>query len=136
MSGEDAVARMRIMFFQTSAATGGITKNGEITRIRTIPCPKIGWSIRSAMAMPPTTVMSSTPSTIQSVLRIACQKAGIGQEVLVVLQAGPAAGGGVQQVVVPEREVDRHRQRHDHPDEQKDAPRAPSSGGRAIGSVG
>ena len=46
------------MFFQTSAATGGITKNGEITRMRTIPWPKIGWSISSAMAMPPTTVIS------------------------------------------------------------------------------
>ena len=64
------------MFFQTSAATGGITKNGEITRMRTIPWPKIGWSISSAMAMPPITVIASTPSTMERVLRIACQKAG------------------------------------------------------------
>ena len=52
------------MFFQTSAATGGITKNGEMTRMRTIPWPKIGWSIRSATPMPPTTVMRSTPTTM------------------------------------------------------------------------
>ncbi len=31
-----------IMFFQTNAATGGMTKNGEMTRMRTIPCPHIG----------------------------------------------------------------------------------------------
>ena len=30
------------MFFQTSAETVGITKNGAITRIRTMPCPHIG----------------------------------------------------------------------------------------------
>ena len=64
------------MFFQTSAATGGITKNGEMTRMRTIPWPKIGWSIRSATPMPPTTVMTSTPRTMQRVFLIACQKAG------------------------------------------------------------
>jgi hypothetical protein len=38
-----------IMFFQISAATGGMTKKGEITRMRTMPCPKIGWSISSAI---------------------------------------------------------------------------------------
>ena len=64
------------MFFQTSAATGGMTKNGEMTRMRTIPWPKIGWSIRSATPMPPITVIRSTPTTMESVLRIACQKAG------------------------------------------------------------
>ena len=64
------------MFFHTSAATGGITKNGEITRMRTIPWPKIGWSISIAMAMPPTTVITRTPSTMESVLPIACQNAG------------------------------------------------------------
>ena len=31
-----------IMFFHTKAATGGMTKNGEITRIRTSPWPHIG----------------------------------------------------------------------------------------------
>ena len=30
------------MFFHTSAATGGMTKNGEITRMRTSPWPHIG----------------------------------------------------------------------------------------------
>ena len=30
------------MFFHTSAETVGMTKNGAITRMRTIPCPQIG----------------------------------------------------------------------------------------------
>jgi hypothetical protein len=30
------------MFFQTSAETVGMTKNGAITRMRTMPCPHIG----------------------------------------------------------------------------------------------
>ena len=64
------------MFFQISAATGGMMKNGEMTRMRTGPWPQIGWSIRSAMRMPPTTVMTSTPRVRISVLRMAPQKAG------------------------------------------------------------
>ena len=65
-----------IMFFQTSAATGGMTKKGEITRMRTMPWPKIGWSSSSASAMPPMTVMSSTPPTSSSVFQIDWKKAG------------------------------------------------------------
>jgi len=64
------------MFFHTSAATGGMTKNGEMTRMRTIPCPKIGWSMSSATPTPPTMVIRSTPRTMASVFLIACQKAG------------------------------------------------------------
>ena len=30
------------MFFQTSADTVGITKNGAITSMRTMPCPHMG----------------------------------------------------------------------------------------------
>ncbi len=65
------------MFFQTSAATGGMTKNGEMTRMRTMPCPHIGWSSSSASRMPPITVISSTLPTRTSVLRIDCRKAGL-----------------------------------------------------------
>ena len=65
------------MFFQTSAATGGITKKGEMTRMRTMPCPHIGWSRRSPSNMPPMTVISSTLPTISSVLMIAARKAGL-----------------------------------------------------------
>jgi hypothetical protein len=64
------------MFFQTSAATVGMMRKGAITRMRTIPCPNIGWSRRSASPMPPTTVMKSTPRTMASVLNIAWKKAG------------------------------------------------------------
>ena len=59
------------MFFQTSAETVGITKKGEITMIRTIPVPHIGWSSRTARAMPPTTVIRRMPPTSSSVLTIA-----------------------------------------------------------------
>jgi hypothetical protein len=65
-----------IMFFHTSAATGGMTKNGEITRMRTIPWPKIGWSSRSASRTPPMMVIRSTAPTMISVLRMAKKKAG------------------------------------------------------------
>ena len=65
-----------IMFFQTSAATGGMTKKGEMIMMRTMPWPKMSLSSRSAMAMPPTTVMSSTPPTINSVFQIDWKKAG------------------------------------------------------------
>jgi hypothetical protein len=39
----------------------------------------------------------------------------VGQEVGVVLEAGEARRQRVEQVVVLEREPERHRQRHDHP---------------------
>ena len=65
-----------IMFFQMRAATGGITKKGEITRMRTKPWPHMGWSSRSASRMPPITVMASTLMTRISVLTMDCEKAG------------------------------------------------------------
>ena len=64
------------MFFHTSAETVGMTKKGAITRMRTMPCPNIGWSISSASAMPPTTVISSTPPTSSKVFQIEVRKAG------------------------------------------------------------
>ena len=41
-----------------------------------MPWPQIGWSISSAIRMPSTTVMISTPPTSSSVLTIASQKSG------------------------------------------------------------
>jgi hypothetical protein len=35
-------------FFQISAATGGMTKKGEMTMMRRMPWPQMGWSISSA----------------------------------------------------------------------------------------
>ena len=55
------------MFFQTSAETVGITKNGAMTRMRTIPCPQIGWLSKIASSTPKTTVMNKTPPTMISV---------------------------------------------------------------------
>ena len=63
------------MFFQTRADTVGMTKNGAMTRMRTIPCPHIGWSSRRASAIPRITVTRSTPITIVSVACTAGQKA-------------------------------------------------------------
>jgi len=56
------------MFFQTNAETVGITKNGAITRMRTIPCPHIGWLRSTASRTPKTTVISRTPPTIARVV--------------------------------------------------------------------
>ncbi len=64
------------MFFQTSAETVGMTKNGAITRMRTIPWPQIGWSRRSASSVPPITVITSTPPTRRRVLTMAVLNAG------------------------------------------------------------
>ena len=65
-----------IMFFQISAATGGMTKKGEMIRMRTMPWPHIGWSSSRASMMPPSTVMTSTLNTRISVLTIEAWKAG------------------------------------------------------------
>ena len=77
------------MFFQTSAETVGMTKNGAITRIRTMPCPQMGWSSSSASAMPPTMVISSTPPTSSRVLVNAREEGRVGEEELVVQQTDP-----------------------------------------------
>ena len=63
-------------FFQISADTVGMMKKGAITIRRTMPCPKIGWSSRSASRMPPTTVMTRTEPTSTSVLTSAWVNAG------------------------------------------------------------
>ena len=64
-------------FFQTSAETVGMMKNGAITISRTMPWPKIGWSSSSASSVPSTTVMTSTDPTRTSVLTIAVENAGL-----------------------------------------------------------
>ena len=63
------------MFFQTSAETVGMTKKGAMTRMRTTPCPHIGWSRRIARRMPKTIEISSAPPTIISVVTMDGQKA-------------------------------------------------------------
>lgn len=50
-------------FFQTSALTVGITKNGAITISRTKLRPITGWSINSARGMPSRIVSASTEPT-------------------------------------------------------------------------
>ncbi len=64
------------MFFQTSAATVGMTKNGARTSKRTGDWPKNCWSRRSAIKVPPITVMQSTPPTRTSVFWKALRKRG------------------------------------------------------------
>ena len=66
-----------IMFFQTSAATGGMTKNGEMTRMRTMPWPddRLVEQQRQQDAADDGDQQHAEPTRI-SVLRIACKKAG------------------------------------------------------------
>ena len=77
------------MFFQTSAETVGITKKGAMTRIRTTPCPQIGWSSRSASSTPRITVIRSTPPTMMSVVARSAERAR-GHEADVVLEPDPS----------------------------------------------
>ena len=106
------------MFFQISADTVGMTKNGAITSTRTMPCPQNGWSSSSASSMPPTTVIISTPSTRISVLVIAVQNAGsVGSSSSCPSRQSRAHR--VQQVVVLEREPQRHPQWHEHPQQKR-----------------
>ena len=108
------------MFFQTSALTVGMTKNGAITMRRTMFWPKICWSISSATRMPPTTLMTSTETTRIERVDQRAEKIGIGEESRVVLQADEAHVVRIEQVVVQRREIERHHQRHDHPEEEQD----------------
>ena len=64
------------MFFQISALTVGMTKNGAIASRRATPQPKNSWSNSTASRTPSTTVMISTPPTSSRVLSIAVQSAG------------------------------------------------------------
>ena len=63
-------------FFQTSALTVGMTKNGAITMSRITFWPNTGWSISSATRIPPQTLMRSTEPTRISVLMSAVMKLG------------------------------------------------------------
>ena len=63
-------------FFQTSALTVGITKNGAITISRTMLRPITGWSSSSASGVPSRMVMARTEPTSTSVFRSEVRKAG------------------------------------------------------------
>ena len=63
-------------FFQTSALTVGITKNGAITINRTMLRPITGWSSKSASGVPSRMVMASTEPTSTSVFCSEARKAG------------------------------------------------------------
>ncbi len=63
-------------FFQTSALTVGITKNGAITINRTRLRPITGWSSKSASGVPNRIVMASTEPTSTSVFCSDARKAG------------------------------------------------------------
>ena len=63
-------------FFQTSALTVGITKNGAITISRTMLRPITGWSSSSASGVPSRMVIASTEPTSTSVFCSEVRKAG------------------------------------------------------------
>ena len=52
-----------------------MTKKGAITRMRTKPCPHIGWFRRMASKIPKPTVIAKTLQTIMSVVTTEGQKA-------------------------------------------------------------
>ncbi len=63
-------------FFQTSALTVGMTKNGAITISRTMLRPITGWSSSSARGTPSTIVSASTEPTSTRVFCSEARKAG------------------------------------------------------------
>ena len=63
-------------FFQTSALTVGITKNGAITISRTMLRPITGWSSSSASGVPTRMVMARTEPTNTKVFCREVKKAG------------------------------------------------------------
>ena len=63
-------------FFQTSALTVGITKNGAITRTRAMPRPQNSWSSMTASRVPSPTVTMSTHPTRTMVFQIAAPSEG------------------------------------------------------------
>ena len=106
-------------FFQTSALTVGITKNGAITIKRTMLRPTTCWSSSSASGVPSRMVMASTEPTSTSVFRSAVRKAGSVRKYRKFSSPTKLQFSGVEQAVVQRREIDRHGQRDDHPDEQQ-----------------
>ena len=106
-------------FFQTSALTVGITKNGAITISRTTLRPTTGWSSNSASGVPSRMVMASTEPTNTSVFRREVRKAGSVRKYRKFSSPTKLQFSGVEQAVVQRRKIDRHRQRDDHPDEQQ-----------------
>ena len=86
-------------FFQTSALTVGMMKNGAITISRTMPWPKIGWSSSSASSVPSTTVMSEHRADQDQRVDDRGGEGGVGEEVGVVVEADEAGALGVEQIV-------------------------------------
>ena len=64
------------MFFHSNAFTMGMTKKGEINKIRTKPRPANGSLINNATATPKTTVMAITLPSSSKVLPMAVMNEG------------------------------------------------------------
>ena len=106
------------MFFHTSAATVGMMKNGEMTRMRTIPCPID--RLVEQQAEEDAADHGDRQHRDGEDQRVAegLEERRVGEEVVVVRPAGEAAVDRVEQIVGLERVPERQRQRHDHPDEE------------------
>ena len=106
-------------FFQISALTVGITKNGEIISTRAMPRPGNPVSNTAASTAPKPTVMISTaPDQHHGDDQRGDQRRVLEQE-LVIAPSGEAVDHRVQQIVSLEREPQRHRQRHERPQQQQ-----------------
>jgi hypothetical protein len=65
--------------------------------MRTTPWPQIGWSSISARRMPRPTVITSTPTTMKSVLKMAGQNAGsVTKKLKLEIPAKPEMAGLVR----------------------------------------
>ena len=109
------------MFFQTSAATVGMIEERRDHQDAHDPLARTSAGRAEApSAMPPTTVMKSTPSTMASVLtdRLRRRRDRSGSNVVREARRSSSMPGH-QQVVAQEREIDRHRQRDDHPGQKQ-----------------
>ena len=107
-----------------------MTKNGAIISTRATPRPQNDWSNKTASTVPRHDRDDQHRAHQQHGVEQRRYKCRVGQQVLVVVDAGEAVDRRVQQVVALEREPQRHRQRHDHPERPAAArPRVPPAAG-------
>ena len=109
------------MCFHSSALTVGMTKKGEISSTRTMPRPGKGSLTSSASA----DAEHHRDDDHASRAAAACsaptgQKSGSVTKYWKFARPMKSVLARLHQVVVDEREVDRHHQRHDHPEEERD----------------
>ena len=87
---------------------------------RATPWPENSWSNSTASSVPRPDRDREHPAHQEQRVGHGRPQGRVGQQEVVVVEAGEAADRRVEQVVALEGEPQRHRQRHDHPEEQED----------------